>query len=90
MKEIKVIFDKINNKWVRLIAWILVFVNTSGLILGYQLLPFDNEELVEIVSVVALFVVELWNHWKNNSYTDEAREADIYMSELKKRRKLYK
>lgn len=90
MKEIKVIFDKINNKWVRLIAWILVFVNTSGLILGYQLLPFDNEELVEIVSVVALFVVELWNHWKNNSYTDEAREADIYMSELKERRKLYK
>lgn len=79
--------QKVNNKWVRLIAWILVFVNTSGLILGYQLLPFDNEELVEIVSVVALFVVELWNHWKNNSYTKPAIEADAYLKARKEKLK---
>lgn len=82
MEQIK----KINNKWVRLITMIIVAVNSSAMIFGYQLIPYSNEEIVAGISVVALIASEIWNHWKNNSYTDEAKEADIYMEELKERR----
>ncbi len=75
--------NKINNKWVRLIALFVVFINTSGLIMGYQLLPFDNEQLVNIISLVALFLTEIWNHWKNNSYTHKAKKADEYLLKMK-------
>ena len=84
MKEV---LKKVDNKWVRLVILIVVFINTAGMILGYQLLPFENEEIATGISIVALALSEIWNHWKNNSYTDEAKEADIYMSELKEQRK---
>lgn len=78
---------KIDNKWVRLIAWILVAINTGAMILGYELLPFENEEIVNGISLVALYAVEAWNHWKNNSYTQPAKEADVYLDSRKKKLK---
>ena len=84
MKEV---LNKVDNKWVRLIILIVVFINTAGMTMGKQLLPFDNEQIAVGISIVALALSEIWNHWKNNSYTNEAREADIYMSKLKERRK---
>src|SRR5690606_6216180 len=84
MKEV---LKKVDNKWVRLIILIVVFINTAGMMLGYQLLPFENEEIATGISIAALAISEIWNHWKNNSYTQPAKEADIYMSELKEQRK---
>lgn len=75
--------NKINNKWVRLIVLIVVFINTSGMIFGRQFLPFDNEEIAAGISVVALVINEVWNHWKNNSYTQSAKEADVYLKSKK-------
>ncbi|WP_193064922.1 phage holin [Oceanobacillus oncorhynchi] len=66
----------IDNKWVRLIVLAVVFINTAGMILGYQILPFDNEQIAAGITVGALALSEIWNHWKNNSYTGEAQEAD--------------
>lgn len=77
--------QKINNKWVRLVAWILVAINTGSMILGYEILPFSNEELVTGISLVALYGVEAWNHWKNNSYSKPAQEADTYLESRKKK-----
>lgn len=68
--------DKINNKYVRLIALIVVAINSGAMIMGYQLLPFNNEEIVAGISIVAMVATELWNHWKNNSYTPQAKQAD--------------
>ena len=74
---------KIDNKWVRLIALIVVATNSSAMILGVDLLPYSNEEIVTGISLVAMYGVELWNHWKNNSYTDEAKQADSYLNGIK-------
>ncbi len=68
--------SKIDNKWVRLAVFIIVAVNSGFMMAGYELLPFDNEQIVVGLSVVAMVGSELWNHWKNNSYTEEAQEAD--------------
>ena len=77
----------VDNKWVRLAVLVVVFINSASVILGKPILPFDNEQIVVGVSIVAMVITEIWNHWKNNSYTNEAREADVYMSKLKERRK---
>ena len=77
----------IDNKWVRLIVMVIVFINSVSVMVGKPILPFDDEQIVVGISIVAMIVTEIWNHWKNNSYTSEAREADIYMSKLKERRK---
>ncbi|GIO22899.1 phage holin [Oceanobacillus sp. J11TS1] len=74
---------KINNKWVRLAVLIIVFLNTAAMLFGYQLIPLSNEELVSVLSLIALFISEIWNHWKNNSYTSSAKEADKFMEKLK-------
>lgn len=77
----------IDNKWVRLVVLVVVFINSASVMLGKPILPFDNEQIVVGTSIVAMVITEIWNHWKNNSYTNEAREADVYMSKLKERRK---
>lgn len=78
------ILAKINNKWIRLGVLIIVFLNTAAMLLGYQLIPLSNEELVSIVSIIVLLISEIWNHWKNNSYTSHAKEADKLMEKWKK------
>lgn len=84
MKEV---LKKVDNKWVRLTILTVVFINTSGMLLGYQLLPFENEEIATGISIVALALSEIWNHWKNNSYTKPAIEADAYLKARKEKLK---
>lgn len=75
---------KIDNKYIRLAVFIIVAINSSAMIMDVQILPFSNEEIVQGLSVVALVGSELWNHWKNNSYTMPAKEADAYIKSRKK------
>ncbi|GEN86671.1 phage holin [Oceanobacillus sp. FSL W8-0428] len=75
---------RINNKWVRLTVLVIVFINTAAMLLGYRIIPLSNEDLVSVLSLIALFVSEIWNHWKNNSYTSQAKEGDKLMKKLKR------
>jgi len=76
--------NKINNKWVRLTVFIIVSINSALMMAGYELLPFDNGEIVMGLSIAAMVINELWNHWKNNSYTGKAKQADNYLESIKK------
>ncbi|MFA1818990.1 phage holin [Virgibacillus oceani] len=71
---------KIDNKWIRLVAMAVVFANAGALMFGYELLPFDNETIVAGISVIALAGTEIWNHWKNNNWTAEAKRAQQYLN----------
>ncbi|MCT1904667.1 phage holin [Oceanobacillus sojae] len=75
---------RINNKWVRLTVLVIVFINTAAMLFGYRIIPLSNEDLVSVLSLIALLVSEIWNHWKNNSYTPSAKEADKLMKKLKR------
>jgi len=68
--------NKINNKWIRLSVFIIVAINSAFMMIGDPILPFENEEIVAGLSVFAMVLSELWNHWKNNSYTQKAKEGD--------------
>lgn len=75
------------DAYVRLAVLVVLLGNQVLLILGFDPLPFDENQIYEGLSTVALVLASLWTYWKNNSITDEAVKADIYLQELKKERK---
>ena len=74
------------DAYVRLAVLIVLLGNQTLLLFGYDPLPFDENQIYEGLSTVALVLASLWTYWKNNSITDEAVKADIYLQELKKER----
>ena len=77
--------------WVRVIALFLVLANQISVsFFEFKLLPFADEEIYEGVSIVVTTAVAFWTSWKNNSFTDEAQEADVYLTEQKEKKKLLK
>lgn len=70
--------------WVRIITLFVVLVNQIALsVFNVQLLPFEDEQIYEGISTMATFVVAVISAWKNNSFTDEAIEADSIMKAQK-------
>lgn len=81
------VVEKLNNKWVRLLILIIVLINSIGWIMGVQLIPYTDEQIAKGISSAALIASEIWNHWKNNSYTNEAKRADAYLKSCKEQKK---
>lgn len=77
--------------WVRVIALFLVLANQISVsFFEFKLLPFADEEIYEGVSIIVTALVTIWTSWKNNSFTNEAQEADVYLKEQKEKKKLLK
>ena len=69
--------------WTRLVSLLLVTANLIASILGYKLIPFEDEQIQEFVSALLVTIVSLYSAWKNNSITAEAQEADQILKEKK-------
>lgn len=72
-----------NNTLVRLIVMIVVMINSAGTMYGYNLIPFTEDEISMGISAVALVISEIWNHYKNNNYSQHAKEAQDKLDEMK-------
>lgn len=72
---------------IRIIVMFIVMVNSIGAMYGFNLIPFTEDEISIGISAVALVISELWNHYKNNNYTPEAKQAQSQLDELKQNRK---
>lgn len=83
----KELLEKANNRWTRLIILIVVAMNTGFMLFEVEFIPYTDEQIATGVSWVAMVAVELWNHWKNNSYTPEAKHADVYLNSRKQKRR---
>lgn len=68
---------------VRLIVLVILLLNQTLIVLGYNPLPFSEDQIYEGVSSVATVVMALYTWWKNNNVTKEAQEAQEYLDELK-------
>lgn len=75
---------RIDNKYVRVVALAIVVINASLQMFDINALPFSSDQIVAGVSIVGIVVVSTWNFWKNNSFTDMAKQADRYLSGMKK------
>ncbi len=68
---------------VRTILLVLALVNQVLAIAGKQAFPITEDQVYQLVSLIATIVASGWAWWKNNSFTQAAIEADIYKDQLK-------
>lgn len=69
---------------IRTIVLVIALVNQALTIAGKNPLPFEDEEITEFLSYIFTVAASLWAWWKNNSFTQNALEADKVLDELKK------
>lgn len=68
---------------IRTIVLILALFNQFMVIRGHSILPIEEEQVNELISVSFTVVTALVAWWKNNSFTPEAIEADKYLADLR-------
>lgn len=68
---------------IRTILLIVALVNMALNAFGKNTLPFTDDEISEIISVVFMAVTSIAAWWKNNSFTEKARIADLYLEGLR-------
>lgn len=79
-----------NNKQsaiVRLVVLVILIINQTLITLGYEPLPFSDEQIYEAVSIVALVVITIYSWWKNNNVTDVALAGQAEIERIKGARK---
>ena len=68
----------------RTVCLIVTLINQALAIAGKEKIPVTENQVYQIVSLLATVGVSLWNWWKNNSFTPAAIKADEFMKKLKK------
>lgn len=64
------------DTWARTICLLLALVNQCLAIFGKGALPFTDDQVYQIVSLIATIVTGAIAWWKNNSFTQNAIAAD--------------
>ena len=68
---------------IRTVVLIVALINQVLTMTGHSVLPFDERQITDGLSMLFTAVAALWAWWKNNSFTSEAKEADTYLKERK-------
>lgn len=69
---------------IRTIVLVVALVNQVLTATGKNPLPFSEDIIYELVTVLATVGASVWAWWKNNSFTSAAIEADKFLTSLKK------
>ena len=72
------------NLVIRIIVLVAVLVNQFLVATGKNPLPFADETIYELASVIVTVAVAVWNAWKNNNFTSEAKVTQKILNALKK------
>lgn len=68
---------------IRTVVLVIALINQVLTSLGYPILPFTDEQVTELISLVFTIGASAWAWWKNNSFTKHAIKADEIKNELK-------
>lgn len=68
---------------IRTVLLLAALTNQVLAVCGKSPLPFDDEQITEIISLILTTGTSIAAWWKNNSFTAAAIEADELMSVLK-------
>lgn len=71
------------NVIARFVALGVVLINSILTMFNINPIPFSQEEIYGIVSIILTCAVAVYAAWKNNSVTKEAKMADKVMVALK-------
>lgn len=61
---------------IRTVILVVAFINAGLALFGKSPLPFDNEEITNVISYIFTAGAAIWTWWKNNSFTQKAIKAD--------------
>ena len=67
----------------RTILIIIALINQGLLIAGKNPLPFEDDQIAQVISFGFTAVTALIAWWKNNNFSQEAIEAQKYLDDLK-------
>ena len=67
----------------RTVLIIIALINQGLLIAGKNPLPFEDEQIAQVISFGFTTVTSLIAWWKNNNFSREAKEAQHYLDALK-------
>lgn len=67
----------------RTICLMIALANQILAFCGKNVIPITENEVYQIVSLLATVGISIWTWWKNNSFTKEAIQADELMNKLK-------
>ena len=70
----------------RTFVLVLALINQCLSAAGKSPLPIDNETLEQLVTAGITTAAALWAWWKNNSFTQNSLQADVYMTNLTRRK----
>lgn len=70
----------------RTIILLIALANQVLTACGWNPLPFSDDNIYEVITLIFTIVSAAWAWWKNNSFTRDARIADAYLNDLKKGR----
>lgn len=68
---------------IRTVILVIALINQVLTATGHSIIPIEDEQITELISVVITIGASLWAWWKNNSFTKKAIEADKVLEELK-------
>lgn len=68
---------------IRTIILLLALVNQILTSTGHSVIPIEDAQITELISLIFTIVASVWAWWKNNSFTKNAIEADKLLYELK-------
>ena len=69
---------------IRTIVLLVALANQVLTSLGKNPLPFSDETVYEMVSLLVTVGAALWAWWKNNSFTQHALRADELLKNLRR------
>lgn len=75
--------DKKTNAIIKLAVLVVLLLNQALITLGYNPLPFSEEQIYEAFSAVLATIMAIYTWWTNNSVTDEAVKGDAVTKKLK-------
>lgn len=67
----------------RTIVLFIALANQMLAIAGKEVFPVTEDQVYQIVSLIATVGASVWAWWKNNSFTKAAIEADKVLDQLK-------
>lgn len=71
---------------IRTIVLLLALANQVLAICGKNAIPITEDEVYQLITLIVTIASTLWAWWKNNSFTQEALQADAYLEQLKEQK----
>lgn len=71
----------------RTIVLFVALANQMLAIAGKEIFPVTEDQIYQIVSLIATVGASIWAWWKNNSFTKNAIKADVVLDQLREANK---